>query len=620
MSEFIASASGIVFTPVSSTGKLQEGKKYKDIINFTDTVYTLWTGYSKNISGNNIIFWVKNWGLVLFDLYDISNNYIINGEGFKIKIKSPGKMLVDTREKNIKIFSLSSVFSIDLLSEWKEMTTLALHPKMFFSFNESRNKFLKNADLLRLETLTNIFYFNEEILNENKKANPNFLKKMWYSQDKISIWFFEDVFDIIFSKDNISQYDEGKIKEKLIPVKDIWWMSYINDYFLLFLNDQKKVAYYKKKVVANLNKGFDKESILIKSEILNDINTFRELNEIEFKKFLPIMYYYYDAYLKVNSLDYIKNATILSEIIMEVNRNKKDVLKSYFYLNKIYSLVNNQTFDNADLQANFWEFLKLYFDEKHISLSSSLLLNIKDVKMVWELDYMSLFIKNILLHDVSFSNVSKLANVFEIFRIYESINENINILKNNSKAETIIIENNLIVEKIMSEMRDNFFETELNEKKLLVLKDEHTLSIQLINNLHAATNLFFKFYEARKWGLSEKNQIYNQKYLTNQEIYYQYYSAISNYVEYEAKYDQKVKELFNTKTILENNEEVVLSKKNLVSYLSQFESVDVSNFKFTIVWKNYYKISNININGDIFSFHLFPNDGYKIKNIYRKGK
>lgn len=620
MTEFVATSSGYSFISFASTGALQEWKQYKDVINFTDTAYILGKGYSKNVSWNNVTFWVKNWGLVLFDLYDISNNYIINGEWFKIKVKSPGKMLVDTRERNVKIFSLSSVFSIDLLNEGKEMTTLALHPKMFFSFNESRNKFLKNADLLRLETLTSIFYFNDEILSDDKTVNPNFLKKIWYAQDKKTISFFQNVFGLIFSSDNIEKYNEENIKQQLIPVKDLGWTKYIDEYFLLFLNDQKKVAYYKKKVVANLNRWFDKQMVLSKGDILNDINAFKELNENEFHKFLPVLYFYYNAYLKINSLDYIKNTTILSEIIMEVNGNKKDVLKSYFYLNKIYSLVNNKTFDNGDLQSNFLEFLKLYFDEKHISLNGGFQLTIKDIKMVWELDYMSLFIKNILIHDITFSNTSKLVNVFWIFKIYASINENINTMKNNSKAETIIVENNLIIEKILKEMRENFFETDLNQKSLLVLKNEVNFSVELVNSINVAVEMFFHFYDLKKWSLSEKNQIYSSMYTTNKELYTQYFLAISNYPEYEGKYDLLTKELFNTKTILENKEDIVLSRQNLLAYLSQFESVDTSAFEYAIVGKTYYKITNINVNGELFSFNLYPKDANKMKDIYRNGE
>lgn len=620
MQQVVSKGTGITLTPLKENQKLSENSTYIDTINYTDRVFLYSNGYAKKMSGNNVTITLKKWGIFLLDLYDISNNYVINGDNYKIKIKSPGKILVDTRESSIKIFSLSSVFNVVLTESDVEMTSLALHPKMFFSFNPVRNKFLKNADLLRLETLTNIFYFPGNIFDKDGKIAVNFLRKFNYLSDPEASEFLAVTFGILFAPDEIEKYNIDTIWKSLIPIKNLGGLDFINDYFVLFLNDQKKIAYYKKKIIENINRWFQKDTYLNKLEILNDIETFRTMSPVEFNEFLPILYQYYEAYLKVNSLDYLKNTVTLSEVIMEINGNKKNVLKSYFFLNKIYSLLNNGTFTSNDLQMNFLDFLKMYLDEQHISVGSTFLFKVQDQKIVGELDYLSLFIKNILLNDVSFEQNQKLENVFNIFKIYANLNENINVIKNNAKSETIIVENILIIDSILNQLKNNFFQPDRNEKGLLVLKDNAALSIDLLNNLNTTVEKFIMFYKTKWWSLSEKNQIYNDIYDSKSKVYQELYLALANYSDYELKYDTATKEIFDTKTVLETKKDLVLSQDHLVEYLWKFEWVDIGNIRYTIVWKNYYKISNIFINGETFSFNLYPKEGNTIKDIYRNGE
>jgi hypothetical protein len=77
--------------------------------------------------------------------------------------------------------------------------------------------------------------------------------------------------------------------------------------------------------------------------------------------------------------------------------------------------------------------------------------------------------------------------------------------------------------------------------------------------------------------LSEKNQIYNDIYAKNIETYRQFYDALNNYPEYLIKYDKLSSNLLSTKTIIENNTKVELSKENLISYLSNFEGIKLEN-------------------------------------------
>jgi len=82
---------------------------------------------------------------------------------------------------------------------------------------------------------------------------------------------------------------------------------------------------------------------------------------------------------------------------------------------------------------------------------------------------------------------------------------------------------------------------------------------------------FFNFYNKNKRVLSQKNIIYNDLFLEQNERYLEYYSALNNYPEYLIKYDKIKKDLFDAKTIFEKEDNIILDKENLINYLSQFE-------------------------------------------------
>jgi len=93
------------------------------------------------------------------------------------------------------------------------------------------------------------------------------------------------------------------------------------------------------------------------------------------------------------------------------------------------------------------------------------MLEIENKHLIFSLDYLSFFLKNIFLYDITFQDKNVLENTFNILDDYVEINEILKIHYNNSlKTETLIIEYNLIIEKILSEIRNSFFEKDLNER------------------------------------------------------------------------------------------------------------------------------------------------------------
>jgi len=597
--------------------KLLDTKKLNiENINFIDRVYFSLGTYKKTQSERNINFELETW-IYLFDIYDLSYNYTIKSNWFSLVPKSPWKFFIDNRKQtDVKIFSFDSILSISLLSldNNEEMTKLVLYPNMFFWFNLVRNKFLKNADLLRIESISRIFYISEYFLKQNKTLNGDFYKKLYFKEELESKTFFENAITLLYSKEEFEKYNIENIN--IFKVNNLPWIDYINKYFVLFLNKEKKIAYYKKNVLKLLWDFFKKE-IKDKNEILENLDKIKNLDKKEYDDFKNILLLYYKNLLKVNSIDYVNNAILLSDIIIGINWNSKtNLLNSSLFLNKIYS-INNNTFKESYLQSKLWEYLKYFLDENKIKLKDKML-EIENKHLIFSLDYLSFFLKNIFLYDITFQDKNVLENTFNILDDYVEINEILKIHYNNSlKTETLIIEYNLIIEKILSEIRNSFFEKDLNERWLLVLKSNSWIDSNLVNKLNSVMTKFFNFYNKNKKVLSQKNIIYNDLFLEQNKRYLEYYSALNNYPEYLIKYDKIKKDLFDAKTIFEKEDNIILDKENLINYLSQFEWLDLSQISFKVFKNKYYMINNIFINWDNFSFNLYPLESNRVDNIYK---
>lgn len=603
---------------------LEDDKFYTDNINYVDRVYFNWKNYKKTQNDRDVKFELWKW-LYLFDLYDLSYNYSINDGWFLLKPKSPWKFFIDNRNtSDIKIFSFDSIVDIELQSSWKEkMTSLVIYPHMFFWFNSSRNKFLKNADILRIESISRIFYVNESFLDNEKLLNQKFFSKIYPAKDDLALDFFKKFFYLSYSETEFLKYDIWNIT--FYKSKNILWLPYIEKYFLFFLNKEKKLSYYKKNILTNLNFFFekklsDKELESVKKEVIWDLSKLKEINPEDYLKFRDVISYYYKNLLKINSIDYIKNVLTLSDIIVSVDNSKTNykLAISSFYLNKIYTLIDNKTYSSNYLQQNLLTFLNYFLIENEIKVKDWELLIEDNKDVIIKLDFLSYFLKNILIYNINFSK-ENFDNVLNIVEIYLSTNKNIlTYYKNNWRYETLIVEYNLILNKFLTEIRNSFFEQDLNNRWLLILNTNTAINNNQVVKLNKIVNSIFEFHNKNKAVLSIKNENYNDLYSQNKLDYQEYYSALNNYPEYLIKYDKVKSDLLDAKTIFEWNE-IKLSKENLIDFLSQFEWLDFSNLTYSI-FKDKYAITNLYINWETFSFDLYPFDFNRMDNIYRNGQ
>jgi hypothetical protein len=96
----------------------------------------------------------------------------------------------------------------------------------------------------------------------------------------------------------------------------------------------------------------------------------KEINPEDYLNFRDVISYYYKNLLKINSIDYIGNVLTLSDIIVSVDNSKTNykLAISSFYLNKIYTLIDNKTYSSNYLQQNLLTFLNYFLIENEIKL------------------------------------------------------------------------------------------------------------------------------------------------------------------------------------------------------------------------------------------------------------
>lgn len=144
------------------------------------------------------------------------------------------------------------------------------------------------------------------------------------------------------------------------------------------------------------------------------------------------------------------------------------------------------------------------------------------------MDYLSYFLKNILLYNVSFVETSKFEDILSIVNIYLEMNKNIAAYyKNSGRQETLIVEYHRIYNKFLIEMRTAFLE-ELSERWLLVLNLNNSMTSPQLIQFDKIMKNIFDFYNKNKSILSDKNLNYNQLYSKNRLLYKEY-SALSNH-------------------------------------------------------------------------------------------
>lgn len=569
-------------------------------------------------------------GIFLFDLNDPSLNYKINWNWFSANLLSIWKVFIDNRNsKNIEIFPLTSTLNISLLDSWNKfsLTNLYLYPHMNFVFDISRNSYLKKADLYRISSIDKVSYIKENIFTSDMKFNSEFENKFLNFADSVKKDFF------ILSM-NFANLDKNTVRKNYNTIKNssiynFSWISYIQNYFGLLLNNEKKSIYYKNIILEQLKTLFLSDDDSLIASISDNMNLLNEISPEDYlemsaivKWFYKQLSYYDDAEDYNSELNFYKLISKLS------SKNEEKDLELFLYLNTFYSSydsnMNKNTFYsyyndyiNNYLLKNLWvEKDKNWdFSFKNRNLKQ----NLETIKL---LDYFSFLLHNILVSSFNLEDLDR-NNILLVTNQYVLINNFIiKIMWDDKRTLSQIYYNNEISKKMLDNFKEIYFTWDRDENKLLVLK-EWVLNLNFtINQFNLMNSIFVnidKFYKKNYSYLDTNNstsdRLIDNSYKEINSTYDEYILAAKDYESYKLQYDETNKNVLSTKTVADSNSEVLLNQTNFENYIKQFNSIDYSQMIFKIV-ENHYEIKKIFISWIQIDFDLYPRELNRITKIY----
>lgn len=583
------------------------------------------------VKWNERIYNIWTW-LFLFDFNDPSYEYKISWNWFTSDILSLWKVFIDNRNpKNIQIFPLTTTLNLYLMDDKNkiELTNLYLYPHMNFYFDISRNFYLKKADLYRIASINKVSYVKSNIYKSNKEINKDFETEFFVWADAIKKDFLITSMNFINSKKDEVAKNYNNIRKS--DIYDIPGLSYIQNYFFLLLNKEKKSIYYKNLILEELKTLFVTAEIneQLVSEISSNMSLLKLISDSDYLEMEEIVkgFYlqlsYYD-----NTDDY--NAELSFYRLISALSNKTIVsnkLELFFYLNTFYS-----SFDNSSFNKTFFSYFNSYIKDhllKNLGIESdknfelsfpsrNLKKNSETIKL---LDYFSFSLYNILISSFNLSDLDR-DNMLSVTRNYLLINNLIiKTMWDDKRTLSQIYYNNELASKILSNFKQIYFTWDRDENKLLILKPDISLlnfTIKQFESLKLSFDIINDFYK-RNYSYLDLNNSTSDKLVDNSykeinSIYDEYILAAKDYQSYILQYDENKKSLLWTKTVNDVNSDILLNRENFIKYIKDFNSLDYSQIELNII-KNHYEVKNVFISGIPIEFTLYPREMNRITNV-----
>ncbi len=600
-----------------NNNKLNEKNSWDDLridfLNYSDKIIS----YSWSIEKKEENINLEKWNF-LVDIWDLNSSYKISGEWFVVNNNWPASFYIDNSKRKTLIYSINNILKIDLIDPktWDKVNTLYLYPNEYIAFSPSINKIVRSADILRISQVFSLNYINDSIF-ENFKINKPWSEKIlfWQEKEKLEEMFLYLINEKLKDEKTLKKY----ITEKKISIN---WEAFIEKYFYLFLNTEKKRFYYKNIALRELGKILSYRNINTKSSdyLLESLEKLKDISENDYNEIKNIVLYYLSIAVKWNKNT--ENKIEISKILNKVkqkkyNFEKDNILKLYkvfsdynFYSKKeLYKWVNSFTKKYLEYKINSQEKWYLIF-----FLSNFILSSFKNINY-WEdinLDYLMSIIDNYTEISIDF---------------YKSIDTK-DKQKRKKIIETWIKTYNEILKKLKEEVRKTYFKKELWENNILIRKYE--IEEDKIKSLKYSIKKIFKFFKENKNNLdnSSINEIIKKEFEKTYKTLNIYFEALLDYDKYEINNNKIYKNLIWEEDLFNQKR---LDINDLKKYLSKFNHIDISNSKFYIRSSDYcynpnkidkwndefcFEIKNMILSGNIkLDFLLYPSLWNKIEHI-----
>ncbi|MBS9775194.1 hypothetical protein KGV52_00610 [Candidatus Gracilibacteria bacterium] len=568
-------------------------------------------------------------GSYLINIASLDKQYTITGKGYKFQIDKPINILVTGNEKQTTILTFNAKLDVNLLdiSDQSLATVISLYPHEYFNFKPEHNNMMKKVDISRVQQISPIRYIDDRVAN-NGSINQEFIQKIAKLNDeekKNITGIFE-----IFSQEQIhkKQALQTFLQQKFISISG---QALTQKYFSLFLNPEKKKAYYKNKILTlfsellqkqkgNIEKDFYKN----KSEIIiKNLKILAELNKKEEQELSKLLQEYLVDYLATHTKNIEKRANIY-QLFYKLNDKTQSIdtenLKFYteFFA---YDMYNGE---------NFYPIVHEYTAK--ISRQSQ---NRNDT------GYLIHFLKQVLLgsfKQIQNGDLDEMDQVLGIFNTYVKKSTNYykaedveNPVLTGKMNQTGIKEYGLLLDEAGTSMRKTFFEEKRDDQNRLQKISDKGLSSKKIKIFEANLNALQYFYQKYNKGLKNSRiNILNRTRFSNAKKYFhEYLLALSDYDKYLNLYNKKAKTFFQNKN--ENKQVTELDADYVKNLFKNDSEINLSRAEIISKNINYclnpaskkedgepycYQINNAYIGNRFFNFILIPNEGNTVNYIY----
>ncbi len=581
----------------------QKSQIFMERFNYIDKIfYSKKWSYTKKLSP--YLTSLRIWKWKYFFSFSYPKKYQISWSGFNLNFVWPINLYINSEDINkTDIFSSNNMAELILLGLFdnKPKTKVYIYPHMLFTLNLKFNNILANSDLFRIYQLNwDVPYVNQSLYTStyNLEKTPN-----------LDNYFFRGVLSYFNS-----QYVDNALLDSLLQEKfDNMTYDYIKKYFVIFINDNKKISYYKDLIYMNLLKisMSSKNSNGIFSETQDYFIELKKLSEDDYNEMLKILVYFKSKFILDNIPENIEKEIKYDKILEWVLWFKKlEWNYMLYYIFNLFDLWKNDNFFN-------WI----------ISFSDSLLwynwLKIEEDKLLWNSDskniklgyYVSFLESIIKAHLISDFDNKKIKGIIEIFNKYSLLSVNVYWNWDIYTKKTAIVLNLNLLKELAEYVRNTFFEKDLKKWVLLVKKQKLYIDAEIIMLLDKSYNRLFSFFENNKSIFDEnleKDNLYIKDYEFISIDFSEYLSALKNY----DRYKSNKNDLYNTETLMGQNDKVSYTVDDISNYLSNFNWVDKNSIKVKTDDEGIVFSVELNIGWKEFSFDLYPYDNYKLNNMY----
>lgn len=548
---------------------------------------------------------LKVWKWKFFLSFSFPKKYEIHGSWFSLSFVWPIKLYFNTENVGkLDVFSFDNVAELTLiwLEDWKEKNKVSIYPHMFFPFDLEMNKVSSNADFFRILQLNpGIWYVNQKLYTNDFKLD---------SFKNLDNYFFRSILSYFATEYLTANVDDSMLKENFNNMT----YDYIKKYYYVFVNDNKKISYYKDLIYMNLLKIYmssDNSNSLFE-ETSEYYKNLKNLSLNDYNEMVKVLVYFKNKFLLDNKIESVETETKYDQILSTVfSFQKADWNYMLYYIFNLYDLWKNDNFFDwlVTFSDNFFKtnWLKIK-EDKLVWYDES-----KNLKMWYYISFLENIIKSYLVGETKQEDIKW---VFNIFNKYSLLSVNVYSSWNTDKKETMIVLHLNLLKDLSEYIRKNFFEEELDKWIMLVKKKGLNLDSNMVSLFEKSYNTLFNFftYNKKVFDENKENDSLNLKeyeYISFNFI--EYISALKNY----NKYKLEKSDLYSIQTIWwDDIKKIIYNIDDITNYLSNFNWVNKDSIRVkTDEVGNTFNV-NLNIWWKDFSFDLYPYNNYSIKNIY----